>query len=559
MSKILAALLVFIFFILTVHAEDQFSLKWTYKTDGEIFVLTAGDINADGLNELVISSGNNLYVLDKDGKLTQDYRINFTGKISAVDIADLDNDGKNEIILGTGWMETTDVNEEPFNLSGLTMIEKQKRLIKTVRNKGRIYLIDDRTLSKFQDVDGWIRAIDVSKGEIFVSTGGSDIDFFEEIFYDSNGTKRRNYTDYSTWRGNIFILNKTELIKEYRADNIFYSISTQEDEIFAGSGNTVYAFDMNFVILWKYTAMGTVKNLYVGYMGDDDKRIIASFSNSVDGIHVLNSNGAELWTYRLPFQSKISGFSVGNIDLDKDNEIIVSDKNKIYVLDSSGRVRSEHWINGGIDRIYLTDLDSDGYMDLIISSKNTVTVYEVTEILIKKQLADRYYGDAKEFYEGRNYEQAKEYIKNATILYIEINDTEGISRADLLYYKILNGIMENRMMEADSLYSNALGYYGFNDYISAMDYAKKAIAIYLEINDIGGISRTNSLITEIKKKIVNITEETTTTTKSTIYVSNATSDKIKKIPEISNYLIVFVVVVVLIIILIFIKTRKSKD
>lgn len=542
---ILAFLVLFV--ISTANSEDQFSMKWKYRADGEISVLSAGDINSDGLNEVIVSSGNTLYVLDKDGNLKRNYIINSTGKISALDIADLDNDGRNEIILGTGWMETTGINEEPFYLSGITMVEKKKRLIKTLKNKGEVHLIDEGIVSEFYNIDGWVRSIDVSHKEIVVGSGGSNTDYFEEIVYDSNGTKRRDYTDYSSFSGSVLVFNETGLIKEYMADNAFYSVSLfgvygdSGNEIVAGSGKNVYAFDRNLNLLWKYVAMGTVKNIYAGYLSaNGEKKIIAGFSNSIDGIHVLNSNGAEFWIYRLPFQSKLSDLAVGDLDLDKNNEILVADKNRIYVLDDSGRLRLDYPVDGGIDRIYLTDLDTNGYMDLIISRGDTVTVYGVTKTLIKMQIAERYYSYAKEFYNAGNYKKAGDYVKNATEIYLEINDTEGISMTDSLSEKILEGTKDNRRMEADSLYSNALGYYSFRDYASAMDYAKKALAIYLEINDTMGVSRTDSLVTVIKRGMMNITGGTTSTTTIIKVKTNATSEKT---PEISNYLIFFIIII----------------
>ncbi len=563
MTKILVALLVSVFIVSAANAEDPFSLKWSYNADGEISVLNSGDINSDGFNEVVASSGNNLYVIDKDGNLKQSYRINSTGSISAIDIADFDDDNKNEIILGTGWMERTNVNEESFNISGLTMFEREKKLIKTLRNRGAIYLIDDGIVSKLHDVDGWVRSIDISNEGIVTGTGGYNTDYFEEIVYDSNGAKRRNYTDYSSWGGSIIIFNKTGLNREYKGNNAFYSVSVYdiqgdpENEIIAGSGNNVYAFDKNLTILWKYIAIGAVKNLYAGYLDDRyEKRIISDFmSNNIDGIHVLNGNGMQIWTYRLHVQSKLSGFSIGNLDAERDNEILVADKNNIYILDHSGRLRLEYGIAGGIDKIYLTDLDADGYMDLIISSKNTVTVYEVTEILIKRQAADRYYESAKEFYDSRNYESAKGYAKNASDIYIEINDTGGISRADLLYYKILEGFKGDRRREANSLYASALSHYGFNDYAMAMNYAKNASDIYIEINDTGGISMTNTLIMAIKNKIVNITGETTAINVQT----NATYDKIHEISDFPIIIVFLVIVIAVLIVLIVIRTRKPED
>lgn len=562
MSKIIVSLFALIILIPVSCAEDQISLRFKYKLNADIFVLTAGDINADGLNEVIVSSNNTLYILDKDGNLMHDYGISSPGKISAADIADLDYDGRNEIIIGTGWMEKTDINEDPFYLSGLTMIEKTKRLIKTIENKGRIYSIDGGIVSKFQDVDGWVRSIDVSDGKIVVGTGGSNIAFFEEIIY-SNGSKIRNYTDYASWAGSIFIFNKTGLIREYTANNTFYSIFVYniygdlDEEIIAGSGSTVSAFYNNLTLLWNYSAMGDVKNIYCGYLGSiDDKRAIVGFrSRSIDGIHVLNDNGMELWTYRMPFQSSLLGLSIGNLDADDDNEVIAASENTIYVLDNAGKVILKFWIDGGIDRIYPTDLDANGYMDLIISSKNIVTVYEVTETLIKKQLADSYYENAGKFYNSRDYRKAEEYIKNATKLYIEINDIDGISGSDLLSCRISEGIRENRRIEANSLYSNALSYYGFNNYTSAIDYAKKSIEVYTEINDTDGISRAESLIATIKNKTANITEGTTTTLSTIIHVhNNGTSNNNS---EISNSIIFIAIIIIAILItLIFIRTRR---
>ena len=557
MSAKWALLAVFLILVSTTPVaggEQGLSLEWEHQFPSRITAIIADDWDNDSSTEIIIAASKSIYILDSDGELERKYEIDLEGEIYALAVGNIDNKTGNEILFGTGFMLREGSNETSFEFIGGEATERTEYLYETIRNKGELYLIRDDEISELNDIGEWIRAIHISNldsngtNEIIVSTGGANTDWMmeygewtEEVcrYVDEPGRDVQIYvcnetTHTASWHrvsyemnnGSVYVLmDNGSILGRYAFDNAVWGLSTsdlfhdQDEEIVAGSGDSVYELDKDLGLLWSYPCDGTVKKIEISDIDrDGNEEIIAEFrATNVNGIAVIEREGEDIWEYRLK-GDVVRDFSIQNIDLDEEEEVLVASSNSVYVVDKDGRLKREFWIFEGIDNILSTDMDNNGYQEIILTSEDTVYSYEISERLIIGHNATIHYSLAEKNYGLENYQKAMEFTEIAKGLYSEINDPTGISKCDSLLEKIQEGINRNKEIEARSLYNQAMMKYLMNDYLNAKVLAERARWLYVEINHPEGIETCSSLIDDINREghLENVTVENITSTTSTI-------------------------------------------
>jgi subtilisin family serine protease len=105
--------------------------------------------------------------------------------------------------------------------------------------------------------------------------------------------------------------------------------------------------------------------------GDGDGEIIVAVSdlNHInDGIHVLQHDGAPVWTYTI---DNIQGpMAVADLDGDNDLEIVAVSLQNTYVLDHEGNLITQ-WTDGSHKSAVIADLDKDGELEIICAKGTT--------------------------------------------------------------------------------------------------------------------------------------------------------------------------------------------
>lgn len=544
LTKILVVCLIFLYLMHGPVAEEQLSLRWTFDAGNKIKALTSGDLDNDNYTEIVAVSSKSVYVLNTKGDLKKEYPIKFNP--SAVFIADIDNDSIKEILIGSGWMNTTDIRWGRFEFEDIEgMKEKEEFLYRITRNQGNIYIIQEDTKEpmKWLEVGEWVRDIFVDDldnngdNEILIVSGGTNIDYIEKIYTEINNetgnlTYVRNRSEEYSENGSLWIFNiNGSLSSSYHTDNIVWCVYSSflrdgEDRDITAGSKMVITLDKNAVELWTFKSLEEDYSIKEVLIDDIDNNrineVVAAFTSPiVSGIHVLYRDGSEIWQYRISSISSkdILGLFSINLDIDDDKEIVIASEKGIYVLDKKGEVEWIYLLTRDIDGIQVTDLGDNEYKDFIIASGNSLFVYEISKDFIKLQRADRYYQEAKRYYDSANYQDAIASLTNARYIYSELGNSEGISICDSLLEKINEGLKENKRGNANSLYRKALSKYYLGEYKEAREYAENALEIYTRIEDEKGISKCNSLLKDIKEilgyEVTTTTsiilEETTTT------------------------------------------------
>ena len=269
-----------------VYAFDtNGNLQWTFQTGAKHYwpdnklnvrVITAGDVDNDGKEEVVVGSTHyywfpgRICVLGENGNLEGEYWN--PGYVSSIEIADLENDGSNEIIAGF-------VNNDY----------------------------------------GYEGAVAVFDGD---NVGGEGPAWVNGFNYDA-GTQRWY------WHSGVDYSN----IKSIYAFDVD---SDGDKEIACGSSdNRVYLLNSNGGVVWNYATAGTVYSVYAADIDDDGKGEILAGSSDKN-VYCIEHTKSLKWKYQTG-GSVIVPFA-GDIDNDGASEIVaVSDK--VYVLNSAGELK----------------------------------------------------------------------------------------------------------------------------------------------------------------------------------------------------------------------------
>lgn len=537
LAKILVISTILLYLVQSPMAEERLLRGWSYTADSEIKALTSGDLDNDSNPEIVAASSKKIYILDANGTLKEEYPVDFTP--STVFIADIDNDGIQELLIGSGWMNTSDVSAQRFDFD--TMKEKERILYKIKRNQGNIYLLDihgDKTGKKpvkWLEVGEWVMDIFVDDlngdggNEIIIASGGINIDYVEKIHTETsnktgNLTYVRNYTEEHSENGSVMVFNTTgSLVSHYRTDTAVWCVYSSELD---GTGKTIVAGSKGVIAmdehateateLWTFKSIDenySIKDILIDDIDNDrfNEVVIAFSGSAVRGIHVLSRTGSEVWQYRIP-SKRILGLFCMNMDIDSGKEIVIISERNIYVLDKERELKCVYTLTGEIDEIQITDLGDDEYLDCIISSGDILSVYELNSSgFIKMQEAERYYRKAETHYRSGNYEDALESLKNASLIYSELGNSERILLCESLSKDINTALKEHEKNTAYQLYRTSVSRYYLREYEEAKEYAVKALEIYTLLEDEEGIYRCNSQLTDIEKKLSLEATSTTTT------------------------------------------------
>ncbi|MBN2251391.1 MAG: VCBS repeat-containing protein [Candidatus Altiarchaeota archaeon] len=505
----------------TSSAGDVLSFRWAFSVDGTVKALSSGDVDGDGVSEIVAASPKKIYVFDLKGDLIKSYPVDFAP--SALYVKDIDGDGKADILVGSGWLNTSDVKESRFDFSDKDDIkEKPEYVYRKTRNQGDVYVIygDSKEPVKWFKVGRWVKDIYVDDldgdgvSEVLVASGGIDIDYVETLTVEidpatGNQTYVRNRSEIYTENGTVTVYDINGSLRDVyvtpRTAWCVYSTSFGDfgnKYIIAGSG-TVDILDRNATFVSSYEPLEYNYSILDVAAGDVDrdniKEIAVSFMGPFSsGVYLLDHESSLLWEYRVSSEN-IAGLYVLNFDLDPLPEIVIASEGKMYVLDDEGNLEFMHSFDRAVDRLHVTGLGEDEYVDYVMSAGEGIYVYEVDEKFVKSQLADRFYQEAKRNFDSANYPASIVNLTSARYLYSELADPGKIALCDSLLEKINRDLLETKAATADSLYRNGISEYRFGGHTKAAEYLEKAREIYSQIGDIDGVAKCDDALREMEE------------------------------------------------------------
>jgi hypothetical protein len=124
----------------------------------------------------------------------------------------------------------------------------------------------------------------------------------------------------------------------------------------------------------------------------------------------------------------------------------------------------------------------------------------------KQQTAYTYYRMAQDSYSNNQYPKARIYALNASIIYNDIFDTDGISTVSSLI-SVIDAKINQTRFNALASYDRALDYYAQKDYDNALKYASISQQLFTSIEDMDGVTRATNLVSQVNKEHTDVDEQ----------------------------------------------------
>jgi len=314
----------------------------------------------------------------------------------------------------------------------------------------------------------------------------------------------------------------------------------------------IYRFSPNGTVDWKSDLEGAVWDIMpVDINRDGLTDILAGTFRSIS---VLDSTGGLTWSY--PTDGRIWSVYAADLDGNLGNEVVgVSEDDEIYVLDSVGHLKNRFSLTGATAGIIISDFDENGKAEMITASKDrniyainsdlwqdwNYSMYDLTEDweyspseslqslyvidgevgektlfvgtskalysfrinpdYVDNERAQGYYNLALEHHTNRNLDELIEYATRAMDMFIELGDTEGILKCEQLLIWGENGTIGDRKGLAEEYFAKAQELYGKDMLSNATYYAESARDIYEELGLITGVMECDLLLVDIENRL----------------------------------------------------------
>ena len=530
--KQLLCILVSLSFLLTVPVAaevEPFTIKYYFRHDYGTVSSSLGDIDGDGTHDVVLSTdtgeiraytldgitlwskdfdspGRSLsvirkgtdryvlfyndkgfvYLLDSNGNSKWNLYFPLTKPINSLVASDLDGDRVPEIVVGF-----KDATFSVYTING-TQWRKENDFYRFYVMK--LYTADFAA-TEYETWDEYPLSVKVDLSWIFpdvIASGERDPNIY---LYDPTGKKM--------WE----IENVYPIEQVYSGD----INNDQQMEVITASYKYLQAFGLEGK-LWRNILESYIYSFGVGDINKDGKKEVAV--GTVDGwLYLFDSKGYKVWNDPQFIGKDVRYVTIDDFTGDGLPEIFVAagkwssskqeiDQGTFYVFSSDGEKLSETNVNGPIKTVSITDIDSDGYKDVIVCS-NYVFVYKNNFLTI---FAGRHYAEGEKLLLRAQFDESiKEFAKSKE-LYTKLGDADAVKRCEknimtAVEYKALNA-------QAMELFNNANTELNNGNYDKALEQFNEARRIFEKVGNKAMVATTDAMISETSAKIQPVQQQT---------------------------------------------------
>jgi tetratricopeptide (TPR) repeat protein len=335
------------------------------------------------------------------------------------------------------------------------------------------------------------------------------------LTYPVNGTLKQR----TTYVLDVQVISKYEL--NGNAVNSLAVSDIDRDgkaEIIAGTYRGVYLIDGG--IKWRYPTETGITKVAASNLKENIASLLVSDLDNDTELEVVAAEGDTIRAYNTAGEYKWEypqGEVIHKMSLLSSNELAISTKNRIYLLERDGtyakNLTAYKYLKTATDYYVNEDCFSardpvQKAMDIFTEINNTVGMLDCEEIQLfcandtsNKELADEYYSLAQKYFQDKNYENARAYADKAMEIYSDVGYTYGVT---WLCGKLLQEIdaaeFKIKIEAADKLYSQAYWYYTTGELHNATMSLEKAKRTYQEINYTKGLENCENLYKDIETK-----------------------------------------------------------
>ncbi|ODS42477.1 MAG: hypothetical protein MSIBF_03935 [Candidatus Altiarchaeales archaeon IMC4] len=458
---------------------------WKKDFDGGLLAVHAAEINRDGHDEVIASYGDTrsggstagsrgflaAFDYNKGGQLWgfPDIKITTgsTTVVGCITSGDTNLDGRPEIITGS-----------EKSITRFDRLGKQEWSFYAGERIDNVFLAD-------VDGDGYKDAVGSSGKGIYVVNNTGNL--AAEISF-KNGIK------------SIFVTDNALAVSTY--DNHIYMLkfpidfSSANTSVIQKNGDNFTVFmieDLAARACWDYESSDGIEDVMMMNFKDGGSEGVAAVTEK--GTFLIDKTGEVMWSIGVGGKKLTSA----NLYNDGKKYVVAADSKGFFAVDENG-VLAWKYDMGGITGIKASDTDSDGRDELVVGTGAGITLFDVNESYIKKSHAAGYLKLAEKYLEEKDYANAKENARNAKDIYTELNDTAGRRSVDYIVSQIDERIKAEKASAASKNHETAQTYYDLGNYETALKYADIAKAIYMEINDSEGITKCDDFIRRVQEE-----------------------------------------------------------
>jgi len=375
---------------------------WTFETEAPVNHVRAGDVDGDGLQDIVIATADKwVRVLENDGDLMWEYETLFVP--SGLLVNDLDGDAGaaeiivhgegQEILLSPSGSLVWTYAAEPggtFNAETAVDLNQDGRLeVVGGSSTGVVYAYDpwtNRTLrtrsvgTQEQTVTGiWVGDIDGDvRPEIVPSLAGGRFVFALEDDFGLAWVKQIE--------GEVGLIQGGDVDGDGRAEVVALTTSWQL-HLFDSDGSQVWGHE-------SLSARNTSRDPIPGQLivhdlnGDGRAEIAVITSAPSPGVHIFDGDGGQVWQYSLDSVSTSARLRIDDINGDGSAELVVTTEGQpqVYLLDAEGRRLAEYRTPGTSGAFDYVDLNSDGWGEVVVGTQDGVQVFAASDQVVRREL-----------------------------------------------------------------------------------------------------------------------------------------------------------------------------
>jgi hypothetical protein len=267
-------------------------------------------------------------------------------------------------------------------------------------------------------------------------------------------------------------------------------------EMVAGTFSGVYRLDARypervFNMLWAYPTESRVFSVFASDVNGDDRAEIAAISK--DRLYLLDANGALMWSKTVSDGVKVL---IADVDNNGVADILVLAKGGVYAFDAQGGLQWQYPLaERGLS------LEVDFYNNIFVGSEEKLYHFVANPDFVLNKGAEDSYLRAYTLYLNAEYGYATYYAARAKKMFEMVNNEDGIAKCDyILTLAGSNSTVVYSVVKAGEYYVKASDLLAAKSFEEARSYAQLALDIYVEVKDKNHAVQCDVLLSEINRE-----------------------------------------------------------
>lgn len=203
-------------------------------------------------------------------------------------------------------------------------------------------------------------------------------------------------------------------------------------------------------------------------------------------LYVLDIGGQLIWRSNLTDLS--SNVIISDLEGDGINEILLGSANVLLLYNNNGSVKWRFNMGRRILAIASLDINEDGKQDILIGTNKGLFAYALGRQYLMLEDAKSYYALALMYHSAGEYPLAVNFLKKSMQFYDELNESEIVENISRLFIVYENNLLDyNFLLEAESYLTRAKVSYEIDLFADATYSLREAQRIYLKFNSSEGL------------------------------------------------------------------------